>query len=118
MAQQIDACRACGNHDLVLVLDLGEQAYTGIFPRRRDESVPTSPLRLVKCHGAQACGLVQLQQSCDPVTMYGEGYGYRSGLNASMVRHLRSKVQRILATVAVPERGIVLDIGSNDGTTL
>jgi NDP-4-keto-2,6-dideoxyhexose 3-C-methyltransferase len=118
MAQQIDACRACGNHDLVLVLDLGEQAYTGIFPRRREESVPTSPLRLVKCHGEQACGLVQLQQSCDPVTMYGDGYGYRSGLNASMVRHLRSKVQRILATVAVPERGIVLDIGSNDGTTL
>jgi NDP-4-keto-2,6-dideoxyhexose 3-C-methyltransferase len=118
MSQPIDACRACENRDLVLVLDLGEQAYTGIFPRTREESVPTSPLRLVKCHGEQACGLVQLQQSCDPVAMYGEGYGYRSGLNASMVRHLRSKVQRILATVDVPERGIVLDIGSNDGTTL
>ena len=118
MARQIDACRACGNHDLVPVLELGEQAYTGVFPRTRDQSVPSSPLTLVKCHGKQACGLLQLLHSCDPVAMYGDSYGYRSGLNASMVRHLRGKVQRILSTVDVPERGIVLDIGSNDGTTL
>jgi SAM-dependent methyltransferase len=118
MALRIDACRACGSHDLVLVLDLGEQSYTGIFPRTREEAVPSSPLALVKCQGPQACGLLQLQHACDPASLYGDGYGYRSGLNSSMVRHLRGKVERILSTVEVPERGIVLDVGSNDGTTL
>ena len=28
--------------------------------------------------------------------MYGENYGYRSGLNSSMVNHLKSKVEKIL----------------------
>jgi NDP-4-keto-2,6-dideoxyhexose 3-C-methyltransferase len=122
MDRAIDVCRACGNQHLVQVLDLGELAYTGIFPRTREEPVPRSPLRLVKCHGHgdgdAACGLLQLQHACDPGAMYGASYGYRSGLNASMVRHLQGKVQRILGTVDVPAGGIVLDIGSNDGTTL
>jgi NDP-4-keto-2,6-dideoxyhexose 3-C-methyltransferase len=118
MPRRIDACRACGSHDLVPVLDLGDQAYTGVFPRTREETVLSSPLALVKCHGRHSCGLLQLQHACDPLSLYGGGYGYRSGLNASMVRHLQRKVQRILSTVEVPERGIVLDIGSNDGTTL
>jgi NDP-4-keto-2,6-dideoxyhexose 3-C-methyltransferase len=118
MDRAIDVCRACGNQQLVQVLDLGELAYTGIFPRAREEQVPRSPLRLVKCHGPDVCGLLQLQHACDPGAMYGATYGYRSGLNASMVRHLQGKVQRILDTVDVPAGGIVLDIGSNDGTTL
>lgn len=50
--------------------------------------------------------------------MYGDNYGYRSGLNASMVRHLQSKVTLINKTVKLKPADIVLDIGSNDGTTL
>jgi NDP-4-keto-2,6-dideoxyhexose 3-C-methyltransferase len=50
--------------------------------------------------------------------MYGSNYGYRSGLNASMVKHLRGRVRHAL-TLARPQAGdLVLDIGSNDGTTL
>jgi NDP-4-keto-2,6-dideoxyhexose 3-C-methyltransferase len=50
--------------------------------------------------------------------MYGDNYGYRSGLNPSMVRHLHAKVARILNMVDLTDHPIVLDIGSNDGTTL
>jgi NDP-4-keto-2,6-dideoxyhexose 3-C-methyltransferase len=50
--------------------------------------------------------------------MYGNRYGYRSGLNASMVRHLKSKVEAILSKVALSPGDLVLDIGSNDGTLL
>jgi hypothetical protein len=50
--------------------------------------------------------------------MYGENYGYRSGLNASMVAHLHRKVAKILTQVNLLEGDLVVDIGSNDSTTL
>ena len=47
----------------------------------------------------------------------GSNDGYRSGLNRSMVRHLHGKVDRILSKFEY--LGVlVVDIGSNDGTTL
>lgn len=116
--QEIKRCRACGNEDLRTVLALGEQALTGVFPRRADASVTRGPVDLVRCAGREHCGLVQLRQSYDPREMYGEHYGYRSGLNASMVRHLTAKVERILASGVLRDGDAIVDIGSNDGTTL
>lgn len=111
-------CRICGNADLVLVLDLGQQMLTGVFPRTRDTDVTIGPLQLVKCMGAAACGLLQLAHSYDAGEMYGENYGYRSGLNSSMVAHLREKVSRLQQRLALRPGDLVVDIGSNDGTTL
>ena len=118
MPSPISRCRICGNSELVCVLDLGEQMLTGVFPRARNEQVTVGPLRLVKCMGETACGLLQLEHSYDLGEMYGENYGYRSGLNAGMVEHLHTKVRRILDLVDLREGDLVLDIGSNDGTTL
>jgi NDP-4-keto-2,6-dideoxyhexose 3-C-methyltransferase len=114
----ISGCRICGGVELAPVLDLGEQMLTGVFPRARDASVTIGPLRLVKCVGKQACGLLQLEHSFDLGEMYGDNYGYRSGLNQSMVSHLHEKVRRVARWVDLREGDLVLDIGSNDGTTL
>lgn len=114
----IDRCRICGNARLVQVLDLGEQMLTGVFPRTRDAEVTTGPLRLVKCMAEGGCGLLQLAHSYDLGEMYGDNYGYRSGLNASMVRHLHAKVARVLGLVSLREGDLVVDVGANDGTTL
>lgn len=89
---------------------------TGVFPRERDAKLTAGPLRLVKC--VNECGLVQLEHSYDLDEMYGENYGYRSGLNPSMVRHLISKVERIRKMVDLKSGDLVVDIGSNDCTTL
>ena len=67
---------------------------------------------------SNGCGLVQLRQSYQLEDMYGMNYGYRSGLNASMVEHLCAKVERILATGVLRDGDLVIDIGSNDATTL
>ena len=115
----IDRCRICGNISLEQVLDLGEQMLTGVFPREVGADVTRGPLRLVKCVGdADCCGLVQLSHSYDLGEMYGDNYGYRSGLNPSMVRHLQAKVARIRDLVDLRAGDLVVDIGSNDGTTL
>lgn len=118
--KKVEKCRICGNHNLALVVDLGEQYLTGTFSRHRAEKeITCGPLRLVKCHGGEdVCGLLQLEHSYDLNEMYGANYGYRSGLNASMVRHLQGKVGRIRSIVDLKAGDLVVDIGSNDGTTL
>ena len=101
------------------VLDLGDQMLTGVFPREKDEQVTVGPLRLVKCTGREdVCGLLQMEHSYDLGEMYGDNYGYRSGLNASMVEHLHNKVKEILEQVELKKGDLVIDIGSNDSTTL
>lgn len=101
------------------VLDLGSQVLTGVFPKERGTKITRGPLHLVKCHGGgDTCGLLQLEHSYELSEMYGENYGYRSGLNASMVWHLHAKVRHIEALVALREGDLVIDIGSNDSTTL
>lgn len=118
MYQKVEACRICGNTELKRVLDLGEQMLTGVFPASRDQAVTTGPLRLVKCVGDDRCGLLQLEHSYDLGEMYGDNYGYRSGLNASMVAHLQRKVTRIRSMVKLAPGDLVVDIGANDSTTL
>ena len=118
MQNPIQHCRICGNASLVQILDLGEQVLTGIFPREKCEKITKGPLRLVKCMTLGSCGLVQLADSYDLGEMYGENYGYRSGLNASMVSHLHAKISRISAFVALQPGDLIVDIGSNDSTTL
>ena len=113
--QKISACRICGNDQLTTVLDLGEQVLTGVFPTTPTEIVEAGPLILVWC---EVCGLVQLAHSFDPDKMYGSSYGYRSGLNPTMVRHLERKVGWLERNFPLDQGDVVVDIGSNDGTLL
>lgn len=112
---QIHQCRVSGSRHLVSVLNLGEQHLTGVFPRNRSQSVTKGPLELVWCPDS---GLLQLKHSYSLSEMYGDNYGYRSGLNASMVNHLSGKVRGLERQFAPREDDWILDIGSNDGTLL
>ena len=109
------ACRVCGSERIMSVLNLGNQALTGVFPRKREEDVTSGPLELVWC---MDCELLQMKYSYEPTEMYGENYGYRSGLNQSMVNHLTDKVRWLERMIRLNPGDVVLDIGSNDGTTL
>jgi SAM-dependent methyltransferase len=87
---------------------------TGVFPEPGVE-VESGPLELLWCG---ACTLVQLGHSFAATAMYGENYGYRSGLNAGMVEHLQGKVLALQELAGLQPGDVVLDIGCNDGTTL
>ena len=108
-------CRICGSQDLHEVLDFGDLTLTGVFPASEQEDVPSGRVRLVLC---PVCGLVQLGDTFPPEQMYGDNYGYRSGLNASMVAHLERIVQRLETRVQLQPGDVVVDIGANDGTLL
>jgi NDP-4-keto-2,6-dideoxyhexose 3-C-methyltransferase len=115
---KIDECRICGNRALLPVLDLGRQAVTSVFPKTRDEDVPAVPLELVKCSSPDGCGLVQLRHTTDFSLMYGDHYGYRSGLGEFMIRHLQGKAACLVELTGVGRGDLVVDIGSNDSTLL
>src|SRR3954452_21970561 len=112
---ELKSCRVSGSDHFVPVLNLGYQALTGVFPRSAEDSVTRGPLELVWCPDS---GLLQLKHTYDASEMYGDNYGYRSGLNQSMVRHLQGKVRRLQALAPLRQGDVVLDIGSNDGTLL
>ena len=71
---EIADCRLCGGTKLAPLLDLGVQTLTGVFPKSRDENIPSGPLQLLKCGD---CDLVQLRHNYDLGKLYGETYGYR-----------------------------------------
>lgn len=119
MFSKIEKCRVCGNIHLDTVLDLGNQYLSGIFPKSVDLNIHKGPLKLVKCNEQfGGCGHVQLEHTFDLPTMYGEEYGYRSGLNASMIKHLQQKHDKIVSFLNLRDGDLVIDIAGNDGTFL
>jgi hypothetical protein len=112
---ELTTCRVSGSSNLTPVLNLGHQALTGVFPNDSQQQVTTGPLELVWCADS---GLLQLRHSYLPAEMYGDNYGYRSGLNQSMVAHLTQKAAFLEKLSGLKAGDTVLDIGSNDGTLL
>lgn len=114
---KVTECRICKNTHLETILDLWNQALTGVFPLPWEE-VEKWPLSLIKCSGENSCGLLQLGHNYDMEQLYGDNYGYRSGLNKSMVKHLWTIVEKAKSLVNLQAGDLVIDIASNDGTLL
>jgi hypothetical protein len=108
-------CRVCASESITEVLDLGTTAFTGVFPASPEEKIDHGRLSLLVCEG---CGLVQLADSFPADVLYGDNYGYRSGLNASMLQHLRRTANRLERLAGLSAGDVVLDIGANDGSLL
>ena len=113
--RRVGICRICGNSDLREILSLGEQSLGGRFPRNGEPDPPRAPLDLVRCDG---CGLVQLRHTVDAYAMFTDHYGYRSGINQTMRRHLASIARQVMSRLELTAGDVVLDIGCNDGTLL
>ena len=112
---EINECRSCKSDCLTEVFNLGRQKLTGVFPLPEDEEkLESGEVTLCICEN---CSLVQMKQTYNSTLMYGDNYGYRTGLNASMVKHIQNKF-RSLENRFLSEGATILDIGSNDGTGL
>jgi C-methyltransferase C-terminal domain/Putative zinc binding domain/Methyltransferase domain len=115
MYKETKKCRICNGENLETVLCLGDQFLTGVFPKKTDEKITKGPLDIIWC---KDCGLLQLKHSYSLDEMYGDNYGYRSGLNNSMVKHLTNKIKMLEKIVNLDKNDLVIDIGSNDATSL
>jgi len=119
---EIKKCRICENSKMKSIINLGIQPLSGRFPSKEEPTPLSSPLHLVKCDdskNSEACGLLQLKHTVDLNEMYGETYGYRSGLNQTMTNHLSDIVKNIENNLIKLKSGdVVLDIASSDGVLL
>jgi hypothetical protein len=111
----IGRCRICDVNRFRELFDLGQLHSCGVFPRQNEADPPAAPLNLIQC---VACGLVQLSHDFAGDDLFRSTYGYRSGLNESMIRHLNQIAAAVRRRVALRAGDVVLDIGSNDGTLL
>jgi SAM-dependent methyltransferase len=109
--KHITECRACGDEDLRLVLDLGYQPLANRFVTEEqcEWQEPDYPLHLVRC---LTCGLAQLDTVVDPKILYGPSYPYRSGYSEGWRKHCEALAEEIGPGKAV------LDIGCLDGVLL
>ena len=115
MYKEISKCRFSGSKNLVHILSLGNMELTGVFPKTKDEKITKGPVDLVWCSDS---GLLQMKQSYSLDEMYGDNYDYQSGLNSSMVSHLQQKIKILENIVELNDSDLVIDIGSNDATSL
>jgi len=115
MYKEIKKCRISDSENLIEVLSLGNQYLTGVFPKNKNEKITIGPVDLVWCPDS---GLLQMKQSYSLDEMYGDNYGYRSGLNELMVKHLQKKIKTLEILAKPSEKDLIIDIGSNDATSL
>jgi hypothetical protein len=103
------------------VISLGDQYLASYFDTDRFPPLRRKiPLELVRCNTSKsetACGLVQLKHTVSSDFMY-SSYGYRSGINESMVDHLQTLAREVEQKMDGAEGGLIVDIGANDGTLI
>jgi 2-polyprenyl-3-methyl-5-hydroxy-6-metoxy-1,4-benzoquinol methylase len=107
--QNITSCLLCNSTNLRKIFSVDEVCLTGYFPLKNENDPIKTPVSLVKC---TSCNNVQAQELVRADLMFRD-YWYRSSTTGTMRDHLKDIVERIIK----PE-GVILDIGSNDGTLL
>ncbi len=113
--KKINKCRISQDKNLIEVCNFGNISLTGIFPKNAKSSIPRTPLSVVFSSKSK---LLQLKHNYNPNKLFGNNYGYRSGLNNSMVTHLHKKFLKLNKVYNLKKSDEILDIGSNDGTFL
>ena len=59
-----------------------------MFPKNRNQKIPNLPFEVVYSKSSK---LLQLKHNYNPKLLYGDNYGYLSGLNPVMIKHLKTK---------------------------
>ena len=84
---KIKSCRNCKNTNLIDLFSLGKISFTGKFAKSKKINIKKTPLDLAMC---KTCKLVQLKHNYDLKYLYGQDYGYRTGINKTMSEHVKN----------------------------
>ena len=109
-------CRLCGGGRLTAVLSLEPTPPANAFVTLSEAATEQErfPLDVFFC---EDCAHVQLLDVVDPRVLF-ENYVYVSGTSPVFVKHFEDYAEQVLKRFKTAENGLVVDIGSNDGTLL
>jgi hypothetical protein len=111
---KIKKCRICKKKNLKTLFSLGNLSFTGKFPSK-NQKIKKKPITLIICKN---CELVQLGHNFNLKYLYGPDYGYRTGINKTMINHVNKVVKDLSNKTKLKKNDFVLDIASNDGSLL
>ena len=112
---KIHCCRLCYSNKLKPLIDFGSICLSSAFPYKNLKYKKIIPMIFGICKN---CRSVQLLHNYDLKVLYNNDYGYRSGINQSMIDHLTNITNDIKKIIKFKIGDYVLDIASNDATLL
>jgi len=112
---KIKKCRLCASNKFSNLFSLGSLSFTGKFTKSIKTNIPKNYLSLIIC---KKCKLVQLDRSFNPNYLYSNDYGYRTGINKTMTRHVGAVASEAVKIARPIKKDFILDIASNDATLL
>jgi SAM-dependent methyltransferase len=86
-----------------------------VSPGSDPDSERVYPLTFVRC---TACTLVQILETVDPQTLFGEEYPYYSSYSETLVEHSRRNAEELIDRLSLDDRTLVVELASNDGYLL
>jgi SAM-dependent methyltransferase len=115
--RRLEKCRLCGSSDLGRFVDFGQVPLGNNLQvsAQQAKAADAYQLDVMRCRG---CGHFQLGSAVAPELLYATNYTYLSGIGASFVKHIAAYAKWIDEHCDLPERAVVVDVGSNDGTCL
>jgi SAM-dependent methyltransferase len=112
---KVEKCRMCDSVKLTKWLDLGHHPHSDQFKLTKDVEEKTYPLGVLVC---EDCGLNQLTFVVPKEDLYINDYLYESSITKTGGIHWEELVSTVISKIRIQEKGMVVDIGSNDGTLL
>jgi len=113
--KKITHCRLCYSKKIKSIIDFGSICLSSIFPYKNSKYNKITPMIFGIC---KSCKLSQLLHNYDLKELFNDDYGYRSGINKTMVSHLGGLANEIKKIIKFKKGDYVLDIASNDATLL
>ena len=107
-------CRNCKGKKFKKIIKIGSQPISSSTLKKKSNLKKYS-LDLYEC---KRCKLIQLSKVAPVDQMYGDSYGYWTGLSNLMIDHMKKKVQWLLKTKRLIRNSNILDIGCSDPTFL
>ena len=112
-----DDCRLCGSRNIKLVMPLPSIPIGDDYVPASRKTGPQKcyPMNLSLC---EDCGLAHLREVVDPELIYRNHYLYETTVSPGLVEHFQKYAEDVLERIKPPEGGLIVEMGSNDGTLL
>ncbi len=109
-------CRICSSENITNVIELKPTPPGDLFLPKEKLNLSTQkyPLTLALC---KDCGYLHLPYVLNPSISY-SNYVYETKTTVGLSKHYRKYAEEIISFSQINPKSLVVDLGSNDGTTL